>query len=75
MGASNNDVDGEKGAKSDVRDFNFIDSLNYPLEDLNIPIIYGVDIAHMPPQLASVNGAYDIVDYHDGVGSIIQDFV
>lgn len=66
---------GRPDGYSDVRDFNFTDSLKYPLEDLNIPIIYNADIGHLPPQLTFVNGAHAIVDYHDGAGSIIQDFI
>jgi muramoyltetrapeptide carboxypeptidase len=68
-------VYGRPDGYSDVRDFNFIDSLKYPLEDLNIPIIYDADIGHLPPQLTFINGAHAVVDYDDGVGNIIQDFV
>lgn len=68
-------VYGRPDGYSDVRDFNFIDSLKYPLEDLNIPIIYGADIGHLPPQLTFINGAHAAVDYCDGVGCIIQDFI
>jgi muramoyltetrapeptide carboxypeptidase len=66
---------GRPDGYSDVRDFNFVDSLRVPLEDLSIPIIYHADIGHLPPQLTFVNGANAVVEYHNGEGRIIQDFI
>jgi muramoyltetrapeptide carboxypeptidase len=68
-------VYGRPDGYSDVRDFNFVDSLRFPLEDLNIPIIYHADIGHLPPQLTFVNGAYAMVEYSNGTGKIVQDFI
>ena len=68
-------VYGRPDGYSDVRDFNFIDSLQCPLEDLNIPIIYNADIGHLPPQLTFINGALAVVNYDDGAVNIIQSFV
>jgi muramoyltetrapeptide carboxypeptidase len=66
---------GRPDGYSDVRDFNFVDSLRYPLEDLGIPIIYNADLGHLPPQLVFVNGAYAIIEYHNGAAKIVQDFI
>lgn len=57
---------------SDLGDFNFVDALTYPLEELNIPIIYNADLGHMPPQLLFINGTRAFVDCCDGRGLIRQ---
>lgn len=40
------------------------------LKDLNIPIIYDVDIGHIAPQMPIVNGAILDIKYRDGKGKI-----
>lgn len=57
---------------SDVEDFNIEDAYG-ALNSLNVPIIYDVDIGHMPPQLIIINGAYARVSL-DGKGVIKQEF-
>lgn len=51
---------------------NYHDALLSALDDLNIPVIYDVDIGHIPPQMTLVNGALATVTYHHNGGSIIQ---
>lgn len=41
-------------------------------EDLNIPVLYDVDIGHLPPNLALLNGAYADVYFVNGKGKIVQ---
>lgn len=57
----------------DTGDFNFIDAFTQALGDLNVPIIYDVDIGHKPPQLTFINGAYCEVKYANGKGEVLQE--
>lgn len=50
-------------------------ALEKALGDLNIPIIYDVDIGHVPPQLVMINGSYGIFEYDNKKGRIIQKFI
>lgn len=56
-------------------DVDLEDSLRNTLGDLNIPIIYDVDIGHLPPQLTLLNGAYAKVIYEEGKGTIVQSLI
>ncbi|MBN3786175.1 hypothetical protein G3N94_04600 [Burkholderia sp. Ac-20353] len=42
------------------------------LGDIRCPVIYDMDIGHVPPQLSLVNGALAQVELHDGHGTIVQ---
>lgn len=55
-----------------VGDFTFLDAINKALYDLNVPIIYNVDIGHVPPQLTIINGSYAKVEYNDGKLKLTQ---
>lgn len=57
----------------DVSDFTFIDALN-DLK-LDIPVIYDVDIGHLPPQLTLINGAFATLRMASGKGVIEQRLV
>lgn len=46
------------------------ESYSDALKDLNIPVIYDVDIGHVAPQLAIVNGGYAKINYKFGKGEI-----
>jgi len=58
---------------SEKDDYKFIDIFNDLLVD--IPLVYGVDIGHVPPQLTLVNGAFCQVSYKDNKGTIKQQFI
>lgn len=60
---------------SDVGDFTLIDALEYSLSDLGIPVIYDVDLGHMPPQLTFINGAYAVINVINGKGQIKQKLI
>lgn len=60
---------------SDVVDFTFVKALEKLTEDMNIPVIYDVDIGHIPPQLTLINGAYAEVSLKDNQGSIKQSLI
>lgn len=55
-----------------VGDFTYLDAINKALYDLNVPIIFNVDIGHVPPQLTIINGSYAKVEYDDGKLKLIQ---
>ena len=59
---------------SDVGDFTLIDALENSLSDLGIPIIYDIDLGHLPPQLTFINGAYATINLSNGKGQVKQKF-
>jgi muramoyltetrapeptide carboxypeptidase len=52
--------------------FSYIDALQSVLGDLRCPVLYDLDIGHVPPQLSLVNGALAQVELHDGQASFVQ---
>ncbi|SDB89566.1 hypothetical protein [Acinetobacter boissieri] len=59
----------EKGATDQLT---YIDALKLALGYLNIPVIYDVDIGHVPPQMSLVNGALAQVNFTQTDCSITQ---
>lgn len=55
---------------TDTDDFLLTDAYHKIFDDLNIPVIYDVDIGHVPPQLTLVNGAFATVDFSNGKGTV-----
>jgi muramoyltetrapeptide carboxypeptidase LdcA involved in peptidoglycan recycling len=49
-----------------------LDALTDTLGDLPVPVLYDVDVGHVPPQLALVNGALATVELDDGTGTLVQ---
>ena len=45
------------------------------MNQYNIPIIYNVDIGHVPPQFFIVNGSLATFEYKDGKGKLTQKLV
>ena len=50
-------------------------ALNKALGNLHIPIIYDVDIGHVPPQLVMINGSYGIFEFNNGSSKLTQKFI
>lgn len=48
---------------ADVPDFTYEDALIKGLADLDIPIIYDLDIGHLPPQWTMINGSFAEFEY------------
>ena len=48
------------------------DALHSVLSDLNIPVLYDVDIGHVPPQLSLVNGAIAHIEFNQSGSTIHQ---
>ncbi len=57
----------------DTDDFTFTDALTAALGDLEVPILYDIDLGHKEPQLTFINGAIATVIYKDNQGKIIQE--
>lgn len=63
---------GRPDGYSDFHDFSLVDALNYTFLDLDVPIIYNVDLGHIYPQLTFINGAFATIEYKDSKAKIIQ---
>lgn len=44
--------------------------LKRALGELGVPVVYDIDIGHIPPSLSIVSGSYSRLQYHDGEGNI-----
>lgn len=55
-----------------VNQHNYLDALRTSLKHLQVPIIYDVDIGHIPPQLSLVNGAMAVVTFAGNGGTLLQ---
>lgn len=58
-----------------VEDFTYLDAIKNSIEVLNVPIIYDVDIGHVPPQITCINGAYAEFEYLNGKGILKQRYI
>ncbi|ASS74960.1 LD-carboxypeptidase [Tumebacillus algifaecis] len=58
----------------DVADFLLQDALHRAIDELNIPVVYDVDIGHKPPQLILVNGAFARVRVQHGKGTLEMEY-
>ncbi|EGP5653883.1 LD-carboxypeptidase, partial [Enterococcus faecium] len=44
-------------------------------KELKLPILYGIDCGHVPPQLTLINGAYAEVAVEDRKATVLQTFI
>ena len=63
---------GRVAGYNDVQDYSYVDALENLSKDLNIPVIYDIDLGHKPPQLTFINGALAEVNISDNKEEIIQ---
>lgn len=61
--------------KNNDDSFSFKSAVERALEKFNVPIVYNVDVGHIPPQMYFVNGSYGIFKYKDGKGKLIQKLI
>jgi len=54
----------------DSKDFTFVEAIHEIFDELNIPVVYDVDIGHMPPQMTLINGAFAEVEALNGNGHV-----
>ncbi|MDD2627933.1 MAG: LD-carboxypeptidase [Clostridia bacterium] len=57
-----------------VEDFTYLDAISKALTDFNVPIVYDIDLGHVPPQLTFINGSYGIFEYDRGRGQLKQSY-
>ena len=55
--------------------FTFKEAIERALSDLDVPVIYDVDIGHVPPQFVIINGSYATFEYNNGKGKLIQKLI
>ncbi len=51
------------------------DALVHALGDLSVPVLYDVDLGHIPPQLAIVNGALGAVELTPETATLVQHLI
>lgn len=66
---------GRSRMEDENQEFSFYDAINRALSDLNKPIVYKVDIGHIPPQFLIVNGSYTTFEYNNGKGILTQELI
>lgn len=64
---------GRPDGYSDTMDFTLTDAFKQGIEGLPIPVIYGADIGHIPPQTQIINGAYGLVEFENGRLTLTQE--
>ncbi|WP_256760445.1 S66 peptidase family protein [Cohnella sp. WQ 127256] len=65
---------GRAAGYSPCKNFELTDALQKIFVPLNIPVLYNVDIGHVPPQMTLINGAFAEVVCSDGKGEITMTF-
>ncbi|HET9945717.1 MAG TPA: LD-carboxypeptidase, partial [Actinomycetes bacterium] len=56
--------------------FTQLDALHHALGDLTVPVVFDVDVGHLPPQMSLVNGALATVELTgSGRGTLVQQLV
>lgn len=64
---------GRSALEKSCYDISFKEAVTRVLGDLNIPIIFNVDIGHVSPRMTIINGAITNIISRDGKGEIIFD--
>ena len=52
--------------------FSQVDALDHALGALGLPVVYDVDLGHVPPQLAVVNGALATLELTESTATLVQ---
>jgi muramoyltetrapeptide carboxypeptidase LdcA involved in peptidoglycan recycling len=56
--------------------FTQVDALHHALGDLRVPVVFDVDVGHLPPQMTLVNGALATLELTgSGRGTLVQQLV
>lgn len=72
---ANGFIIGRTMLKEDYYDFTYEDAMHRVFDDMNVPVIYDIDVGHVEPQWTMINGAYAEFEYNDGKGKIIQKLI
>ncbi len=57
---------------SQANDLSYADALQLGLQGVTCPVLYDMDIGHLPPQMSLVNGARARVRFETGAGTVTQ---
>ena len=61
------------GKDTDKKEFlSYEEALHSTLDELNLPVLYDVDIGHSPPQMTLINGALGTVEFSSDKGRVLQ---
>ena len=66
---------GRPDGYEDFYDFMLEDALQNIYGDINVPVLYNVDLGHIPPQLTFINGSIADVEFKNKKAKIIQKFI
>ena len=66
---------GRSYSTESIAEFTYLDALNDALKDFNVPIIYDVDLGHIPPQMTYINGAFAEFEYINSKGILEQKYI
>jgi len=64
---------GRPDGYGDTHDFTLEDALRLAFEGMEIPVLTGCDIGHIPPQMQFINGAHARIEYADGQAAVWQE--
>ena len=66
---------GRSYSTESIAEFTYLDALNDALKEFNVPIIYDVDLGHIPPQMTYINGAFAEFEYINSKGILEQKYI
>jgi len=61
---------GRSMTNSSYYDISFEEAIKRQLEDLSIEVLWDLDIGHVKPSITLINGAFTVIRYEEGKGSI-----
>ena len=64
---------GRTRAKKKIGDFSYLDALHKIFDNLNIPVIYDIDLGHVMPSFSIINGSLGTFCYENGKGYLKQE--
>jgi len=62
-------------SKEPIGEYTYLDAINDSLAKFNVPIIYDIDVGHIPPQMTFINGAYAEFEYINSKGIFKQKYI
>lgn len=66
---------GRADGYEDIGDFLIEDAYEKAFDSLQVPVVYNIDLGHLPPQLVLINGAFAEVEVSKGKGHIVQKMI
>ncbi len=70
---SNGFLIGRTRALKEIEDFTYLDALHKVFDDMNVPVIYDVDIGHLMPTITVINGSLGTFKYKNHKGTLIME--